>query len=237
MLNNDANDDPYKITLINMQRQEMTGQELGKIIKQTAKIKDTLLVMLSSFAARGDLKIIKKAGFQAFLTKPVKKEKLFDCIRILLSTPQNELDYSLNEFVTSYKVDEVKKSQPTQNDRQKILLVEDNKMNQKVAAIMLEKLGHDVVIANNGQEAVDQFKSSKFDIIFMDIQMPVMGGEEAAKAIRDIEAGTLSHVQIVALTANAIKGDKERFFAAGMDDYIAKPIKRDDIIKVLIKKG
>ncbi|MCK5097885.1 MAG: response regulator, partial [Desulfobacteraceae bacterium] len=224
-LNNDANDDPYQIALINMQMPEMSGQELGKIIKQTAKIKDTLLVILSSFAARGDSKIVKQAGFQAFLTKPVKKEKLFDCIRMLLSTSQNE-------FVTSYKVEEVKKSQLTKDDSQKILLVEDNKINQKVAAIMLEKLGHDVVIANNGQEAVDQFKNNKFDMIFMDIQMPVMSGEEATKAIRDIEKGTSSHIPIVALTANAIKGDKERFFAAGMDAYIAKPLKRNDLIKV-----
>jgi len=230
LLNVDVLDDPYKIALINMQMPDMSGEELSKIIKQDNNIKDTILVLLSSFAARGDSKEIKKAGFQAFLNKPVKKEKLFDCLRTLLSVPQNKINDPAYELVTSYKVEEVKKSQSGKGFKQKVLLAEDNLVNQKVAAKMLENLGHDVIIANNGQEAVDQFKREKFDMIFMDIQMPVMGGIDATKAIRKLEEKSSDHTPIIALTANALVGDKECFFAAGMDDYIAKPIKQKDLM-------
>ncbi|MCD4743442.1 MAG: response regulator [Desulfobacteraceae bacterium] len=118
-------------------------------------------------------------------------------------------------------------------ERKNILLVEDNAMNQKVVKSILKKLGHQITIANNGEEAVTIFSPDKFDIILMDIQMPVMGGVEATEKIRENEKGHNSHTPIVALTASVIKGDKERFLAAGMNGYISKPMKKGDIKNIM----
>ena len=132
-------------------------------------------------------------------------------------------------------------STPLDNLRQKdfpslqILLAEDNKMNQKVALNMLKKIGHRIDVANNGKEAVSAFQKKKFDLIFMDIQMPEMDGMEATAAIRALESKSETHTPIVAVTANAIKGDRERFLAAAMDDYVSKPIKKKVITGILAK--
>ncbi len=130
----------------------------------------------------------------------------------------------------------IKKPLPTENSntkKQHIMLVEDNIINQKVATKILEKMGHTIIIAKNGQEAVDLFEKNhqEIDIILMDIQMPVMGGEEATREIRRLEDGTSTHTPIIALTANAMSGDRERFLAVGMDDYLPKPIKKEALIK------
>jgi CheY-like chemotaxis protein len=129
-----------------------------------------------------------------------------------------------------------------------ILLAEDNKINQKVATSMLKKMGHHVVVVNNGKEAVKAYKENEFDLILMDGQMPEMDGLEATKKIRDADfkwqnkSGELSdskskigRIPIIAVTANAMKGDRERFLAAGMDDYIAKPIKRAELAEVIAR--
>ena len=112
-------------------------------------------------------------------------------------------------------------------------MVEDNKINRRVAVKMLESLGHDVLIAENGKQAVEliQTNPNAFDVILMDIQMPVMGGEDACRHIREIEGQTPFHTPIIALTANAMKGDRERFLSAGMDGFISKPIKKQDLIE------
>ena len=115
-----------------------------------------------------------------------------------------------------------------------ILLAEDNMMNQKVAKNMLKKMGHGVVVANNGLEALKAFEGEKFDLILMDGQMPVMGGLEAARKIRDREETfKMSRIPIIAVSANAMKGDREEFLEAGMDDYLAKPIKRKNLEEVI----
>ncbi|MCK5100484.1 MAG: response regulator [Desulfobacteraceae bacterium] len=227
--------DPYEIALIDMQMPEMSGEHLGKHIKENQAIQNTIMVMLSSSAYRGDAQKMQDIGFAAFLTKPIKRDMLFDCIRAVLSLSQKPGSMTPYQLITSYKVEEIKESHIIEIPSQKILLAEDNKINQKVAEKLLENLGHTITVAKNGKEALELFEKKKFDMILMDIQMPVMDGEEATKAIRRIERKLSSHIIIIALTANAMKGDRERFLAAGMDDYIPKPIKKYDLMKILSK--
>src|SRR5262249_43249441 len=116
-----------------------------------------------------------------------------------------------------------------------ILLAEDNPVNQMTATTMLEKLGHAVVVANNGRQAIDKINEEKFDVVFMDVQMPEMDGVTATGEIRRRERATGGHIPIVAMTAHAMKGDKEKCLEAGMDDYVSKPIRRKDLADVLAR--
>ncbi|MFA5904807.1 MAG: response regulator [Desulfobacula sp.] len=234
MLRRAAGTNPFKIALIDMLMSEMTGEELGQIILQDNKIKNTILIMLSSIGHRGDSARLRRNGFQGFLTKPVKKGQLFDCLRTVIGMSGTGIPGSAKPFVTSFSIRESKESRVVQTEKQYVMLVEDNMMNRKVAVKMLEKMGHEVIEVNNGFEAVEKFKTDHdiIDTILMDIQMPVMGGEEATQKIRDFEKGLSIHTPIIALTANAMIGDKERFIEAGMDDYISKPLKKNDLIRV-----
>jgi PAS domain S-box-containing protein len=228
---------PYKLALIDMEMPEMSGQELGSAIKIHKDIQDTILIMLSSSAKRGDAKKLKKIGFAGFLTKPIKKIKLFDTLRAVLSVGSQNLFQSTDPIITSYKVEEMKKAQAKINPILNILLVEDNKVNQFVAKKMLQNVTKGITIANNGKEAVDLFLKNNFDIIFMDIQMPVMDGTEAITIIRDFENKNGSHTPIIVLTANAMKGDRERFLAVGADGYLTKPMKKETLFKEMKSLG
>jgi signal transduction histidine kinase/DNA-binding response OmpR family regulator len=225
---------PYQIALIDMQMPEMNGEELGRAILQDEAIKDTILIMLSSIGRRGDSARLKNIGFQGFLTKPIKKGQLSDCLRTVISLSETGVPGSAKPFVTSFSIREAKETRVVNMAKQRIMLVEDNIVNRKVAIKMLEKLGHDVLEVNNGLEAVEIFEKHHdiIDVILMDIQMPVMGGEEATKKIRGMEQKLSIHTPIIALTANAMLGDRERFIEAGMDDYISKPAKKNDLIRV-----
>jgi len=233
MLKQAADGNPYKIVLIDMQMPEMNGEELGQAILQDSEIKDTILIMLSSIGRRGDSTRLKNKGFHGFLTKPVKKGQLFDCLRTVICLSETGIPGMGKPFVTSFSIREARESQVVKMEKQRVLLVEDNIVNRKVAAKMLEKMGHDILEVNNGLEAVEAFEKhhETIDVILMDIQMPVMGGEEATQKIRDLEKELSIHTPIIALTANAMMGDKERFIEAGMDDYISKPVKKNDLIR------
>ncbi len=224
---------PFTIALIDYTMPHISGEDLGRIIKQDKDLSQTILVMSSSSAFRGDASRIKEIGFTAFLTKPVKKGKLFDCLRAISSLSHTDLNNPSMDLITSYKVEEAKVEALDTLPKMKILLTEDNKVNQKVASLMLQKRGHDVVIANNGKEAVNFFRDGTFDLILMDIQMPIMDGISAAKEIRRHEKNKSNKIPIIALTANAMKGDKERFLASGMDEYLSKPIKINDVMNVI----
>ena len=227
--------DPFTIAIIDHTMPYVSGEDLGRIIKQDRSLSDIVLVMLSSSAFRGDAARIKDIGFTAFLTKPVKKEKLFDCLRVIASLSSKELNNPSRDLITSYRVEEAKERADDTLPKKRILLAEDNKVNQKVASLMLGKIGHDIVIADNGRDAVKLFSEGRFDVILMDIQMPEMDGLQASKAIREIEKEKGGRIPIIALTANAMKGDRERFLAAGMDEYISKPIKIKNIIEIMAK--
>jgi CheY-like chemotaxis protein len=163
-------------------------------------------------------------GISAYLTKPIKQSALLDAIMLCLGTPsQSKKDAPL---ITKHTLRET-----LQNFH--ILLAEDNIINQKMAVHILEKSGHTVVIADNGKEALTALDNETFDLVLMDVQMPELDGLKATAAIRDKERSTGAHMPIIAMTAHAIKGDRERCLDAGMDDYIAKPIKADDLLKTI----
>jgi signal transduction histidine kinase/DNA-binding response OmpR family regulator len=235
MRNAALDNDPFTIAIIDQTMPHVAGEDLGRIIKQDRYLSGMVLVMLSSSAVKGDAARIKEIGFTTFLTKPVKKEKLFDCLRIISSLPSMELSNPSGDLINPCRAEEVKNSLIDTLPKKRILLAEDNKVNQKVASLMLGKIGHDIVIADNGKDAVRLFTESRFDIILMDIQMPEMDGLQASEAIREIEKEKGGRIPIIALTANAMKGDRERFLAAGMDEYISKPIKIKNISEILSK--
>ena len=222
--------DPFHIALLDMQMPGMDGEMLGGKIKSDPDLSKTNLVMVTSIGRRGDAKRLKRTGFSAFLTKPVKKSILFDCLRTILGPA----DDPSNQLITRFTLEERKVSDGEPSRALKILLAEDNIVNQKVAMGMLKKMGHGVVVVENGLEAVKAFEGEKFDLILMDGQMPVMGGLEAARQIRNREEKSkIGRIPIIAVTANAMKGDREEFLAAGMDDYLAKPIKRRTLEEVI----
>lgn len=236
ILKDSARKDPYHIALIDMQMPNMSGETLGKLIKNEDSINKIILIMLSSVADRGDVHKLKAIGFAGFLTKPIKRKKLFDTIRAALSVDnQNE---ALKPMMTSYKVEEIKKTRFSEKQELKILLVEDNKINQKVAKKMLEPMAKQITIAENGKDAIDKFLNDKFDIIFMDVQMPLMDGKEATRQIRELEIKqNLYRTLIIALTANAMKGDRELLIECGADEYLTKPIKKKNLIKIMEDVG
>ena len=241
-----SKNDGFSAAIIDKYIPRMDGETLGLKIKADPALCDTALIMATSMGQRGDASRLKKAGFAAFLTKPVKKSQLYECIRTVLgktTSPKKELP-----FVTRYTIEENKSTHAPDQPGLNILLAEDNKINQKVATNMLKKMGHHVVVANNGKEAIKAYNENKFDLILMDGQMPEMDGLEATKKIRALEDKlkevtphetpspiSKNPTPIIAVTANAMKGDRERFLAAGMDDYIAKPIKRADLAEVITR--
>jgi two-component system sensor histidine kinase/response regulator len=228
--------DPFHVAVVGMEITKMSGEVVGHKIKDDPSIRDTRLVMTTSIGRRGDADKFKNAGFSAFLTKPVKKSVFFDCLRIVSALKDDPLRDTERQIVTRFTIEESWIEKKETNRELRILVVEDNMVSQKVAAMMLKKMGHGVVIAGNGQEAVQAFSAHEFDLILMDGQMPVMDGLEATRAIRIAEQKSNGErVPIIAVTADAMKGDRERFLAAGMDDYIAKPIKSKTLEEVIEK--
>ncbi|MCP3926720.1 MAG: response regulator [Desulfobacterales bacterium] len=258
MKNAAKKNDPYKIIFMNMHLPDMTGEELGKRIKKDPEIAESILVIATSYGSRGDVARLKNVGFYGYLRKPVKKEMLLNCLKEVLNIEED----LHREMVTQHSIEEKKAEKVIESKPLYILLAEDNKMNQKVAVNMLKKIGHKIEIANNGKEAVQAFVTSRelsiagyqtekkienpFDIVLMDGQMPIMSGIEATKEIRRIERdvlkiteGSSKRISIIALTANAMKGAKEKCLESGMDDFISKPITRkklSDVIKKCIGK-
>ncbi|MCD6153987.1 MAG: response regulator [Syntrophobacterales bacterium] len=239
---------PFDLCISDIQMPDMSGYEVAKEIRNSKlKIKTLPLIALSSMM-RGDAVKCKEAGFDGFLSKPVHREKLFQMLERILSdedgTTQIPKSKNKDSIVTQYTIREEMKHSIS------ILLAEDNLVNQKLAKLMLTKAGYRVEVANNGKEAVEKYTASPgdFDLIFMDIQMPEMDGMQATQEIRNRESQTKNkkddklkiknsklRVPIVAMTAHAMQGDREKCLEAGMDDYISKPIKRELVFKVIEK--
>ena len=225
------NGKPFDLSICDIQMPGMSGYDVaGEIKKSKPEIQKLPLVALSSLMER-DANKCEEAGFDGFLNKPIRREKLYQMLERLLGEKKGEGEKDKAEqpkIVTQYSVREDMKHSV------RVLLAEDNPVNQKLAKLMLTKAGYKVEIANNGKEAVETFSSSPedFDLIFMDIQMPEIDGMEAAETIRKKGFDT---IPIVAMTAHAMKGDRENCLKAGMDDYISKPIKRETVFKMIEK--
>ncbi len=222
----DAN--PYKMLILDMQMPGMDGEHTTIIIKNTAEIKDTSIVMLTSMGRRGDGARLQSLGCSAYLVKPVKQSLLFDTINAVASMGKAEEGSRKEVLFTRHSIAEMRLSNVH------MLLVEDNPVNQKMAEAMLKKAGFHVDIAENGRKAVEALERKKYDIIFMDIQMPEMDGFEATRAIRSMEKADKRNI-IIAMTAHAMQGDREKCIKAGMDDYIAKPIDPKELFDIIKK--
>ncbi|MFH2002497.1 MAG: response regulator, partial [Planctomycetota bacterium] len=225
----------FDIAIIDKHFPEMCACDLGGLIKKSPAIKDTCLVLLSSSAERGNDTKIKKNGFISCLSKPVKPSALYNAISIAAGRGSLQKDSVDMEGESP----DLESKPGMARKRAKILLAEDNIVNQKVAVKMLEKMGYRVECVANGQEAIAAVKSIRFDLVLMDCQMPDMDGYEATRMIRALEAGKNS-IPIIAMTANAMKGDRTKCLEVGMDDYISKPVKRqvlEDKLRQWVRDG
>lgn len=205
-----------------------TDQAFSKIVK----------VLLTSTGKRGDSQKILNAGFSAYLVKPVRQKVLLNALATAWTAHHQGKSGELitRHTLEDYSASELSETINNNPINAKILLVEDNIINQKVAQYMLEKLGCNVDLANNGKEALDMLESNQYDIILMDCQMPEMDGFETTQNIRRQEAKSEQHMPIIAMTANAMKGDREKCIKAGMDDYISKPIKINTLYSTLVQE-
>ncbi len=221
---------PFQMVLFDFDMPERDGEEMARTIRADARFDEVPLVLLTSFGKKGDAARFKEAGFSAYLSKPVLSTVLYQTLSSVLGLKDKGEDAPI---ITRHTIEEVVSNDPESSIgfRGRVLLVEDVPANQKVAAVMLRRLGIKVDVAENGKEALDRWERSDYDLILMDCQMPVMDGYDATRAIRSrVDRG---RVPIVALTANALESDRKRCIEAGMDGFIAKPFERNDLIKVL----
>ena len=217
--------DKVQIMLVDYQMPGMHRDELAATLHTIASATDLKLILLASVAQKGDAVTAREHGFAGYLSKPVRKDELLNCMAIVLGLKQDVEEG--RKIITKYNHSE---NQSTLSP--KILLVEDNDINRKVIRATLEI--HDLTcdVAVDGEEAYQAVLSKDYDVVFMDCQMPVMDGYEATEKIRNAEAGT-KHTKIIAMTANAMAGDREKCLKAGMDDYISKPINFEIMFKMI----
>jgi two-component system sensor histidine kinase/response regulator len=211
---------PYDMALLDYLMPDCDGAELGRIIVKDKTIKSTRLILLTSSGQRGDGQLFADIGFAGYLLKPVTQRDLIQCLILVLASTADSWHMHTQPIVTRHAL----RAQRGRT-RNRILLAEDNLVNQKVALRLLEKLDYLVSVVADGRAAVAAWQSGNFDLILMDCQMPQMDGYTATREIRKLEHGE-ARIPIVALTAHAMKGAQERCLAAGMDDYLSKPIDR-----------
>ena len=207
--------DPYHVVLLDMQMPGMDGEQTARAIKNDPALKDIKILILTSMGQRGDAVRLKTLGCSGYLLKPVKQQMLFDAIIAALDSEQTQESPSL---ITRHTLSEQRKL------GLRILLAEDNPINQKLAVILLQKAGYSVDAVDNGAQALEKAQVNPYSVVLMDVQMPEMDGFEATHHIREWEQQTGQHIPIIAMTAHAMQGDRERCLEAGMDDYVTKPL-------------
>jgi CheY-like chemotaxis protein len=224
------NKQPFEIVLVDFQMPEVSGAELAEQILNDEKLKNTLLILLSSSTAFQTHEELRESGFSAILYKPVKQSQLVRVLGQVMGLVKLDDTNKANRRAKLLEI----KSGPLD-----ILLVEDNIFNQKVAIFNLKKHHHNVDLAENGKIAVEKFKNHRYDLVLMDIQMPIMDGYEATGIIRELEKekfqqqGIEVHTPIIAMTANALKEDEEKAFASGMDAHLPKPFSAEKLINIV----
>lgn len=225
ILMNSNNKNRISVGIIDYQMPVIDGCQLAATIKAMPFAKNIKLILLTSSARKGDVSLAKEYGFTGYLSKPVRRDELLNCVSMVLGLKQ-EADSGI-EIVTRHTVNEAKETLQS-----KILLVEDNEMNRKIVIKMLKYKNITCDIAGNGKEALEAVAEKDYDIVFMDCQMPVMDGYESTAKIREME-GDKKHTTIIAMTANAMEGDRIKCIEAGMDDYISKPINFDIMFNMI----
>jgi signal transduction histidine kinase/CheY-like chemotaxis protein/HPt (histidine-containing phosphotransfer) domain-containing protein len=223
--------DPYRLAVIDMQMPGMDGATLGAIIKKDERLSGTSMVMLTSLGMRGDAKRFEAIGFAAFANKPIRHEELKAILSLAIGG-NSDSGRKNAPIATRYSAADVHKRLAGRNAR--ILVAEDNITNQQVALGILKKIGLSADAVADGAEALKALESIPYDLVLMDVQMPVMDGLEATRRIRDPRSSVLEHsIPIIAMTAYAMQGDKERCMASGMNDYVSKPVSRVELVAVL----
>jgi len=226
--------DPFQMAVLDMHMPCMDGAMLARKIKADARLAEIPLVLLTSLGERGDARRFKEIGFAGYLVKPLRHSDLFNVLSVTLATSKGDgtTEVINQPIVTSHSAREIHRI--TVDARKRILLVEDNIINQQVALGILKKYGMKADAAADGAEALKALETIPYDLVLMDVQMPVMDGFEATRRIRDHKTPVLNHdVPVIAMTANALQGDREICLAAGMNDYVSKPIQPEKLAEVL----
>ncbi len=211
----------YPLVILDANMPEMDGFDVAAKIRGDAALASATVMMLTSASHQGDLARCRELGVGAYVTKPLRQSELLDAVMTALGRAATVPDTTQVPAAGH------------EGRRLNILLAEDNPVNQKLALGILTKRGHTVFLAHNGREAVEASARQRFDLVFMDVHMPEMGGFEATGLIRDRERADGGHLPIVALTARAMSGDRERCLAAGMDDYLTKPVKVRELMGMI----
>jgi signal transduction histidine kinase/DNA-binding response OmpR family regulator len=217
-----VNGPAFPLILLDSHMPDMDGFTFAKRVKGDPRFKGSIIMMLTSGGQRGDGLRCRDLRISAYLVKPIQQTELLEAILTVLGHKPETSDQPPT-LVTRHSLRE---------DRHplRILLAEDNPVNQMVAVRLLEKMGHTVTVAANGCDAVRIVEEQHFDLVLMDMQMPEMGGFEATRLIREKEDVTQKHTPVIAMTAHAMKGDREQCLAAGMDGYVAKPIRQPELL-------
>ena len=219
---------PFQLILTDMHMPNMDGFDLVAHIRKQSDLSAATIMMLTSAGHSGDAERCRQLGVAAYLLKPIRQSELHEAIaRVLGSREQSGAAPLVTRFVVQGAVEAV--------ESLAILVAEDDAVNQRLAVRLLEKRGHRVIVASNGQEALDALSRNSFDLVLMDVQMPQMDGltATAIQRTRELQSGGATHVTIIALTAHAMKGDQDRCLAAGMDGYLTKPIRPQELDDVL----
>ena len=219
--------DPFPLILLDTEMPDMDGFALAERIKGDAALAGSAILMLTSAGHRGDAARCRELGIAAYLTKPIRQSDLLDAIVTILDKSPDQAKRA--PLVTRHSIRESRR-------HFHILVAEDNAVNRTLALRLLQKQGHTVVVTNNGREALAAFENShpgEFDLVLMDVQMPEMDGFEVTAAIREREKTTGTHIPILAMTANAMRGDKEKCLEAGMDGYVAKPTQIEELLMAI----
>jgi signal transduction histidine kinase/DNA-binding LacI/PurR family transcriptional regulator/DNA-binding response OmpR family regulator len=215
--------DPFTVVLLDMQMPGMDGEQTALAIKSDVVIRDVKIIILTSIGQHGDAARLQALGCDGYVVKPLKQQMLYDTLMAVLGRKADEGHI----LITRHVISEQKRR------GMRLLLAEDNAINRKLAVVLMQKAGYSVDAVDNGRQALEQLQKGDYNAILMDVQMPELDGFEATRAIREQEKGTGRHIPIVAMTAHALKGDQERCLAAGMDDYVSKPLNPQVLMKVV----
>jgi signal transduction histidine kinase/DNA-binding response OmpR family regulator len=217
---------PYGLILTDMHMPKMDGFSLVERIRQRPELATATIMMLTSAGHRGDADRCRELGVAAYLLKPIRQSELREAVAQVLGAREQTGAIPL---VTRYSLQDARDPMMVL----RILVAEDNAVNQRLVIRLLEKRGHRVVLAADGRQAIEALNQGSFDLVFMDVQMPETDGLEATGIIRKKEEKTGKHQPIIALTAHAMTGDRDRCLAAGMDGYLTKPIRPQELDQIL----
>jgi len=224
---------PYRIVLVDEQMPEIDGFRLARDIRASGATEPAVIMMIDAPDQATSARRCRQSGISIHIAKPIRPDNLFSALLRALAIPEPASAAS----ITSPLSEQDRRTSSAGNASLRILVAEDNPINQKLAAALLERMGHTPTVVATGRDALDCWKKNELDLIFMDVQMPELDGIEVTRAIRTRESSTGGHTLIIAMTAHAMRGDRERCIEAGMDDYIAKPVSRQSLADALARNG